>query len=311
MDLDVAVISATVFCDLVFTGLRAMPGPGQEVYSEGFALCAGGLGANSAIALSRLGLKVGLISTIGREPLGGELYAELEKEGVNVSHVRLADDEPTAVTVSVSLPHDRCFITYPTPSPGKRVLDCERDFEAIEHARYILASASDVTADQLVRIQGMGVKVALDMGWDTTHDPRRVFDLLPFADIFMPNESEACCLVGTCDARKALDELGRWVRLAVVKLGSKGAIALHDGQFVEEHAIEVSAVDTTGAGDVFAAGLLYGCLRGWPVAKSLKLANVCGGLSTQGVGGGRSAPRWEDISRVAPDLCGSQKVGRA
>jgi len=307
LDLDVIVISATVFCDLIFTGLRAMPGPGQEVYAEGFALCAGGLGANSAIALSRLGLRVGLISRIGREPLGEELYAELEREGVNVSHVRLADNEPTAVTVSVSLPHDRCFITYPPPSPssGGRVLDRERDFEAIEQARYILASASDVTVDQLVRIRGMGVKVALDMGWDTTHDPRRVFDLLPLVDIFMPNESEACCLVGTCDARKALDELGRWVRFAVVKLGPEGAIALHDGQLVEERAIKANVVDTTGAGDVFAAGLLYGCLMGWPVAKSLRLANVCGGLSTQGIGGGRSAPRWEDINRVAPDLCGS------
>lgn len=307
MDLDVVVISATVFCDLIFTGLREMPGPGEEAYPKGFALCPGGLGANSAIALSRLGLRVGLVSRIGRRPLGEELYAELEREGVNVSRVCLADNEPTAVTVSVSLPHDRCFITYPPPSlfSGGPVLDREEEFEAIKQARYILASASDVTMEQLTRIRGMGAKVALDMGWDTTRDPRRVFDLLPLVDIFMPNESEACCLVGTCDAREALNELGRWVPFAVVKLGPGGAIALHNGQFVEERGIEVDVVDTTGAGDVFAAGLLYGCLMGWPAAKSVRLANICGGLSTQGIGGGRSAPRWVDINRVAPDLCGS------
>lgn len=310
MDLDVAVISATVFCDLIFTGLSAMPGPGQEVYSERFALCAGGLGANSAIALSRLGLKVGLISRIGRRPLGGVIYAELEREGVNVSHVRLVDYEPTAVTVAISFPHDRCFITYPAPSSGGSAFNCDQDFEAIGQARYVLASASDVTVEQLARIRSMGVQVALDMGWDTTQDPRRVFDLLPLADLFMPNESEACHLTGASDAKKALVELGRWVRLPVVKLGSRGAIALHQGRVVEERAIEVKAIDTTGAGDVFAAGMLYGCLRGWPVAKSLRLANVCGGLSTQGIGGGRSAPRWDDIIEVAPDLCAAQEVGR-
>lgn len=310
MDLDVAVISTTVFCDLVFTGVPAMPGPGQEVYSEGFALCAGGLGANSAIALSRLGLKVGLISRIGRWPLGELICGELEREGVNVSHVRLADNEPTAVTVAISSPHDRCFISYPAPPPGGAAFNCDLDFGFIGQARYVLVSASDVTMEQLARIRSMGVQVALDVGWDATQDPRRVFDLLPFADLFMPNELEACRLTGASDAREALAQLGRWVRRPVVKLGARGAIALHQGQVVEERAIEVKPVDTTGAGDVFAAGLLYGCLNGWPIARSLRLANVCGGLSTRGIGGGRSAPRWDEIIEVAPDLHAAQKAGR-
>ncbi|MEW6229844.1 MAG: carbohydrate kinase family protein, partial [Bacillota bacterium] len=199
VDLDVLVITRTVFCDLIFVGLPGIPEPGQEFYSQGFALCPGGLSANSGMALSRLGMKVGVISRIGRVPLGDVLYRQLEAEGVDLTHVLLLDEEPTAVSVAMSLPADRCFVTYPPRSRAEEPLPI--DFEFVRLARHVLVSATDITRHQLERIREMGVGVTLDTGWDATGEAQTVFDLLPLVDIFVPNEVEACRLTGASDVR--------------------------------------------------------------------------------------------------------------
>lgn len=307
VDLDVLVITRTVFCDLIFVGLPGIPEPGQEFYSQGFALCPGGLGANTGMALSRLGMKAGVISKIGRLPLGDVLYRQLEAEGVDLTQVLLLDEEPTAVSVAMSLPEDRCFVTYPPRSHAEKPLPI--DFEYVRLARHVLVSATDITRRQLERVREMGVGVTLDIGWDAAGEAQTVFDLLPLVDIFVPNEVEACRLTGTSDVRDALHALGRYVRHPIITLGARGSLTLEDGRVILVPTIDVQPVDTTGAGDVFAAGLLYGYLKGWSTEKCVRLGNICGALSTRGIGGGCSAPRWDDIAEVAPDLRGGMQAG--
>ncbi len=297
---DVLIITPFVFSDIIFTGLPGMPSPGQEFYSEGFGFGPGGHGGNSSIALARLGMKTGLISRVGRDPLGDVLCSKLEAEGVDVSHVLRMDSMPTAVSVALSFSYDRCFVTYPHPSTVAEPMPI--DFEFVKRARHVLVSGPDLTREELSRIRSMGIGITLDVGWDSAKEPRRVFDLLPFVDIFIPNELEACQLTNMSDPREALEVLGHQVRVPVVKLGPRGSMTLKDGCLIEVPSIGVEPVDTTGAGDVFAAGLLYGYLHGWSIERCLRLANVCGALSTQGIGGGCSAPQWSDIYKVAPDL---------
>ncbi|HHY47419.1 MAG TPA: sugar kinase [Firmicutes bacterium] len=297
---DVLIITPLIFGDIIFTGLPGMPAPGQEFYSQGFGFGPGGLGGNSGIALSRLGMRTGLISRVGHDPLGDVLCSMLEAEGVDVSHVLRMDSMPTAVSVALSFSHDRCFVTYPHPSYVTEPMPI--DFEFVKQARHVLVSGPDLTSEEFSRIRSMGIGITLDVGWDATKEPRRVLDLLPFVDIFVPNELEACRLTDTSDPRDALEVLSHYVSLPVIKLGPRGSIALKDGRLIEVPSIEVEPVDTTGAGDVFAAGLLYGYLHGWSMERCLRLANVCGALSTQGTGGGCSAPQWRDIYKVAPDL---------
>lgn len=307
MKLDVVIVTPTVFCDLIFAGLPGIPGPGQEFYSQGFALCPGGMGGNSGIALSRLGMKVGLMSRIGRFPLGEVLYRQLAAEGMELSQVQLADEEPTAVSVAMALSTDRCFLTYPPPSPAEQPMHI--NFESLRQARHGLVSWPGITKDQLLRIRKMGISITLDIGWDATDQPQKVYELLPFVDVFAPNELEAFRLTGEPDPRKALEVLSRYVNQPVIKLGARGSITLKDGRIVEVPTIDVEPMDTTGAGDVFAAGLLYGYLKKWDIDRCLRLANVCGALSTQVIGGGRSAPRWDDIFKAAPDLLADQHMG--
>lgn len=306
--LDVVIISSAVFCDLIFTGLPGIPGLGQELYAEDFALCPGGMAANTGIALARLGMKVGLIATIGRYPLGDLLMSQLELEGLDLSHVDLREDEPTAVSVSMSVPEDRSFVTYPSPSHSCSYAWPAMDLDFISRARHVVISGPDVTPSQLAQIHRTGVTVTMDVGWESTRRLDSVFELLPLVDLFVPNELEACLITGTTAPTDALLELSRYVPHPVIKLGSRGSMAAVDGKVLEVPSIDVEPIDTTGAGDVFAAGLIYGYLKGWSMENCLRLGNVCGALSVTGIGGGQSAPGWDQIREVAPDLVHSMNV---
>jgi len=299
---DVVAVSRSIFCDLIFTGLPGAPQPGQELYAQGFALCPGGMAANSGMALARLGLKTGIVARLGRYPLGDVLLSQLEVENLDLSHLEVTEDEPTAVSVAMSTPLDRCFITYPSPSfpYGRDPTIIDLDFLA--NVRHVLVSASDVTPDQLARMRQMGLGITLDVGWESTRHPDSVLELLPLVDLFVPNEIESCLITGASTPVDALVELSRHVAHPVIKLGRMGSMTVADGRPLEVPSIPVDPLDTTGAGDVFAAGLIYGYLRGWKMEDCLRLGNVCGALSATGVGGGCSAPGWDQIRKAAPDL---------
>lgn len=144
-----------------------------------------------------------------------------------------------------------------------------------------------------------GALVFADVGWD----PTEVWDLavlrrLTGCHAFTPNEVEAMAYTRTDTAAGALSSLTDLVPLAVVTRGYKGAMAIDQttGEQASVPALDVSALDPTGAGDVFAAALVFGTLDGWPLAERLRFAALASSLSVQQFGGGLAAPGWGDIS---------------
>jgi sugar/nucleoside kinase (ribokinase family) len=108
---------------------------------------------------------------------------------------------------------------------------------------------------------------------------------LPECDVFLPNETEACAIVGCDDLDKAVDALSTQIPTLAVKLGAQGGLARQSESVARAPALPVRVVDTTGAGDSFDAGFLYGVLKGWSLEASLRLACACGSLSTRMAGG--------------------------
>ncbi|HIQ05514.1 MAG TPA: hypothetical protein EYH31_07425 [Anaerolineae bacterium] len=115
-------------------------------------------------------------------------------------------------------------------------------------------------------------------------------------DIFLPNEIEALLLTHSRTLEEALPELTQLGPLVVVKRGAKGAIAVNEHGIVEMPAISVQPVDTTGAGDCFNAGFLYGWLQRWPLSQCLRAGNICGGLSTTSPGGSTASPALAELT---------------
>ena len=117
-------------------------------------------------------------------------------------------------------------------------------------------------------------------------------------DVFLPNEQERLNIARQEDFEAALDTLGAQIPTIVVKAGAKGGIARHRERTVTAPPLKIEVVDTTGAGDSFNAGFLYGYLEGWSLGQSLRLARACGSLSTRGAGGAERQPTIEEAKRA-------------
>lgn len=144
------------------------------------------------------------------------------------------------------------------------------------------------------RARQLGLTTSLDTNYDPSEKWVGVNELLSVTNVFLPNKKEAISLVGTTDVEIAADRLGQRVETVAIKLGAEGAIGVHASQKVKVASIPVKVVDTVGEGDSFNAGFLYGYLHQWELAKSLRLACVCGALSTQKAGGTEAQPMLDE-----------------
>jgi sugar/nucleoside kinase (ribokinase family) len=134
---------------------------------------------------------------------------------------------------------------------------------------------------------------------DTNYDPSENWvgfnELLDLTNVFLPNDAEACSLTKAANVDQAAILLSGRVDTLAIKLGAKGALGVTKVKKVKVPSIPVAVVDTVGAGDSFDAGFLYGYLKGWSLEKSLRIAVVCGALSTQQAGGIAAQPTLADV----------------
>ena len=287
-------MSGIVFLDIIFTGLRALPAPGAEVWAPGMGSCPGGI-ANLAIAASRLGVHTGLGTAFSADAYGDFCFQTLgEQEGIDLTHSRRFDDWHSPVTVSLAYDRDRSMITHGHPLPT----NADGLVAGLPQTRSAFVSLTTEPAPWVRQAKENGALVFADVGWDDSAVwSTTALDVLDDCHAFLPNAVEAMRYTRTGTPREALFRLADRVPLAVVTCGSDGALAVDSatGEVVSAPAVAVDALDPTGAGDVFTAGFVAATLRGWPLRERLAFANLVAALSVQHVGGSLSAPGWGDI----------------
>ena len=296
-------VQGMVFLDIVFTGLHELPRPGTEVWAEGMGSCPGGI-ANLAVAGSRLGLRTALGAAFGDDDYGEFCWRVLqEQERVDLSMSRRYPRWHTPVTVSVSLDGDRTMITHGHDAPE----DATTMLGATPSARSVLL---DLDVDKPLgvghperawaeRAHEAGALLFADVGWDPTGAwSPTVLEQLAVCHGFLPNAVEAMAYTRTDSPHDALYLLADRVPLAVVTTGRDGALAIDSttGEEASVPALRVDAIDATGAGDFFDAGVLVGTLAGWPLLQRLNFAALCSSLAVQEFGGSLAAPGWGDIA---------------
>lgn len=292
--------------DLLLTGGDLGPVSGQREAVAGSAtFTVGGSGAIFACAAARLGLRVALAGVVGDDDFGRFIAQQLEDRGVDVRGLRRAGGSPTGISVVLARPDDRG--TYTVPGTIADLTAGSVDEELLAAARHVHVTAyylQDALRPGLPallrRVRAAGATTSLDPNWDPSESwDAGLLDLLELVDLFLPNAAEATRIGGAADVEDAARALGERTGTIAVKLGDDGALAVRGGDLVRAGAVEVDAVDGTGAGDTFDAAMVLGLLRGWPLERSLALANACGALACRAIGGVDAQPTLEEAEAFA------------
>lgn len=290
------VIAGSTFFDLVMSDLDASPRAGTEVYAERMEASPGGI-ANLAVAAARLGLNTGLATTLGDDLYGRWARTVLaDVEGVDLRATRVREGWPTPVTVSIAHDGDRAMITREEPAdpidplPGGSI------------ARAVLADLTTLEGDADAwwrRAARDGARVFVDAGWDPTGEWRDDrLRPLEHCFAFTPNAVEAMAQTGADTPEAAARSLADRVPLVVVTRGADGAFAIDSatGKQADIPGIRTDARDTTGAGDVFQAGLCWAVLNELPLDDAVSFAVLASAIATTALGGATGSPCWGDIA---------------
>ena len=290
-DLDLLVVGE-INPDLILRGPDVTPAFGQaEKLVQAAALTIGSSSVIMACGAARLGLRTAFIGVAGDDEFGRFMLAQMAGRGIDTSGCVVDAALHTGVSVILSQPHDRAILTYAgaigalcSEQIDRRVLRAARH---VHVGSYFMLDALRPDLPALFcEAHDMGLTTSLDTNWD----PAGSWDgglqqLLAECDILMPNKAEARLIARRDGMEAAVEVLSAQVPTVAVKLGADGALARQGQHTARAPALPVQAVDTTGAGDSFDAGFLYGALAGWPLDRSLRLACACGSLSTRAAGG--------------------------
>jgi sugar/nucleoside kinase (ribokinase family) len=277
--------------DLIVTSRDPTPVYGQEKLVQDLLLTLGGSASIFACQAASLGLQTALVAIVGRDEFGDYVVRALAERGVGTQYIRRTADLKTGATISLTTAHDRALLTYAgtIAALDGSMIDRRwlRQARHVHAASYFLqpALAPDLPA-LLAEVRRSGATVSMDTGWDPSGQwDHGLEDALAEVDIFLPNEVEAQRITGLESMEDALARLAERVPTVVIKLGADGAIARRGDQVARAEAIAVKVLDTTGAGDSFDAGFVYGCIKGLSLVECLECAAICGGLSTRAAGG--------------------------
>lgn len=277
-------------------------------------LTIGGSSAIMACGAARLGLRVAFVGALGDDAAGRFMLDELTACGVDVSGCVVLAGQPTGLTVHLvraGAQRDRAMLTS-LGCVGELTPDMVRGALA-RPARHLHVGSFYLLPQLAAGLAGLFAEVHR-AGGTTSLDPQGDWqgrwqgglrEALRESDLYLPNRDEAVAVAASLgEGGDASDEallvtLAALGPLPVVKCGAQGAASLDRTAVVRAGALPGTPVDTVGAGDSFDAGLVYGHLQGWPVARSLALATACGSLSTRASGGIAAQPTLDEALAAA------------
>lgn len=298
-----------------------------------FSMYLGGSSGNVAVGCARLGLKVAMVSRVGREDLGEFVVRQLEKEGVDTRAVARDPVRLTGLVVLGIQPPDRFpLIFYRENCADIHLTEADLDPAVLDHTRALFVTGTALSREPsraaagaaVDRVKAAGGKIVLDLDWRATLWPegpggfaREMAALMPRCDLIVGTEDEFTAAAGHLtsptarsattydggaasarDAASALDRVRALTPAALVlKRGALGA-EVHDGDARFSAApYPVKVLNVLGAGDGFASGLLLGWLSGWPWSRTLACANAVGAIVVTRHGCSVAIPTRAEVDR--------------
>jgi sugar/nucleoside kinase (ribokinase family) len=262
----------------------------QQITSH--AVSSGGQTATAMAACAALGLRAAYLGGVGNDDNGRRLRAELERHGVDTSPVLTRDAATRFAVIIVDDSGDRIILWDRDDRLNLTADDVRPDLVAAARLLHVDDEDQDAAIRAAVLARHAGIPVTSDIERLT----ERTAELVAAVSVPILNEHLLPALTGEADVERALRRLRRThPGLLGVTLGANGAAMLDGDDFIVDAGVAVDAVDTTGAGDVFRAGIIYGILRGWPPRELLRFANAAAAISCMRAGAMASVPALAEV----------------
>jgi sugar/nucleoside kinase (ribokinase family) len=266
------------------------------------AIVPGGSACNTAIGVARLGGSARFVGTRGSDATGKLFEDDLRNNHVEPLLFR-SPDSPTGRVLSIITPDaQRSMFTFlgaaAETEPGALTPQCFESTAIVHLEGYLLFNEALMLA-ALESAKTAGAMVSLDLASFTVVEGAKAFIdhiVENYVDILIANEDEARTHTGFSDESKAIMALSRHVDLAVLKVGKRGSYITNGSQVIQiPPRGDGSAVDTTGAGDLWAAGFLFGLINRMPLAKCGEMGSICGNEVCQVVGANIPESGWRRV----------------
>lgn len=270
--------------DLLYQGFDRLAGVGEELYCKDFSLQLGGGLPATLINLGRLGIETKIATELGNDIFSNFAKEKFVENSVEPTNLYSGNEIPLNITSAIILPKDRTFYSY-----GKGSIN--PDDKALE-TFYDIAKGSKICMMQMggflpvyKKLKEEGTILILDTGWDDEMSFKKYDEYLTVADYYTPNRKEALRITGTDNEKDAAYALKKYFDKVVVKVDADGCIGI-DGEdyFFCPSVEEFKNVDSTGAGDAFLAGFMYGLFYDYPLRDCIEYGNITGGKAVTAVG---------------------------
>lgn len=296
------IVVGSINMDLVFRVSR-LPHPGETLPGKELHRFFGGKGANQAVGLSRLGGDVFLIGALGNDPYGAEIRQGLEKEGINISRVTVQEEHTGLAAIFLDDSGENHIITIAGAnswvSPGQ-----------VRAEKELFARAWGVLLQLEIPLDTVQVAARLgrEHGCRVFLDPAPVRQLPPEIyrdlDFLLPNRGELQALIpaGAEDRERADLLLDKGLSTLVLTRGQEGSTVFSREGRGDYPAFPVEVVDTTAAGDAFAAALCFFLQQGQSLPGAVKRANAAGALAASQLGAQDSLPTGEAVEKMVQEV---------
>ena len=282
---------------------------GETILSKGFNKSFGGKGANQAVALSRLGVKVFMIGSVGKDDNGNTLLRGLKRDNIDVEFVnRDSRSETGMAIITVDDLANNSIIVIPGANMNIECSDIKKAESIIKTSKLIIAQFETPINTTIAAF-----KIARENSVLTILNPapaREIpTELLSLTDIIVPNEAEAYDLTkvkiesGDSIKHAARKFIQRGVKYVIITLGERGAALVSNEEYVLLEAVKVNAIDTTAAGDSFIGALAcilsrHEKIEFESIKQAIIFANKVSSMVVQSEGAQASIPTLEQVTKV-------------
>jgi sugar/nucleoside kinase (ribokinase family) len=287
------ICAGIVVADHVCAPISHVPAAGELVMTEQMLLTIGGCASNVAVDLAKMGIRPAIVGRIGDDAFGRIVREMLEEYRIDTAGLKITSGRPTSQTMIVNVSgQDRRFIHIFGANADFTAADIPGSFPPEAKVLYVggYLIMPGLKQDELVPVLAAAKRAGLQTVVDVATPGRADYlsqlrELLPYVDVFLPNEDEAELILGEPDPVRQAEtfrQLGAGT--AVITMGGAGAVLVNDQVRLRAGVYPVDCVDASGGGDSFDAGYIYGLLYEMDAEGCLKIASALGASCVRAIG---------------------------